>query len=338
MKIKVNIYEVAKLSGVSIATVSRVVNGSDKVSEKTRQKVLSIMDQYDYVPNVFARGLGLNSMKSVGILCPDISDAYVAQVVSFLEKNLRKNDYNCILGCSGHDLESKAFYTKLLLSKRIDALIMVGSTYAGRRHNPESVAYVREASEQVPVFMVNGYVKGDHIYCSFSNDFKAVYEVTTGLIRRGKKKILFLSDSHSYSALRKLDGYEAALQEAGYPILGDLKIYTKNQIHYARDILLAYKNLEFDAVVATEDGLAIGAVKYAKIRGLRIPEDIQVIGYNNSQLAVSCEPELTSIDNHVEKICSDTVDFMMQVLNGNKDVIRKNEVLCDVVRRCTTDF
>ena len=90
----VNIYDVAKLSGVSIATVSRVVNGSTKVSEKTRRKVLDVMEQCGYTPNVFARGLGLDSMKTIGILCPDISDAFIAQAVAFLEERLHQYEYD----------------------------------------------------------------------------------------------------------------------------------------------------------------------------------------------------------------------------------------------------
>lgn len=82
-----NIYDIAKLAGVSIATVSRVVNDSPKVSEKTKAKVRAVMEEQNYTPNVFARGLGLNSMKTVGIVCPDVSDNYMANCVSYLEKD-----------------------------------------------------------------------------------------------------------------------------------------------------------------------------------------------------------------------------------------------------------
>ena len=233
----VNIYDVAKLSGVSIATVSRVVNGSTKVSEKTRRKVLDVMEQCGYTPNVFARGLGLDSMKTIGILCPDISDAFIAQAVAFLEERLHQYEYDCILGCSGYDLEAKEAHTKMLLSKRIDALILVSSTYAGREGHPEDVEYIKEAAKQTPVFLINGFIEGKNIYCSFCDDFKATYDVTSGFIRRGKKKILFLCDSYSYSASKKMAGYEAALCDAGYPIRGELKFYTKNRIHHVRDML-----------------------------------------------------------------------------------------------------
>lgn len=87
-----NIYDIADMAGVSIATVSRVVNGSPNVSEKTKKKVLDVIEKADYTPNVFARGLGLDSMKTIGILCPDISDLYMAEAVSALEKNCMNMD------------------------------------------------------------------------------------------------------------------------------------------------------------------------------------------------------------------------------------------------------
>ena len=86
---ELNIYDIAKLAGVSIATVSRVVNDSPKVSEKTKARVRAVMKEQNYTPNVFARGLGLNSMQTVGIICPDVADAYMARAVAYLEKRLR---------------------------------------------------------------------------------------------------------------------------------------------------------------------------------------------------------------------------------------------------------
>lgn len=333
-----NIYDIAEKAGVSIATVSRVVNGSEKVSEKTRLKVLSVMEGMDYTPNIFARGLGLDSMKTIGILCPNIADVFIANAISILERQLHRYGYDCILSCSGYEQEDRERHVKLLLSKRIDALILVGSTYAGRTTDKRETDYLREAAKITPVFLINGYVEGENIYCSFCDDFHATYDVTTGYIRRGKKRILFLCDSHSYSAKRKLAGYEAALTDAGYPIYGELKFYTQNNIHYVRDMLLMHKTLEFDSVVATDDGLAIGAIKYALAKGLSIPGDISVSGYNNSQLAVGCEPELTSVDNQLQQLCADTVDCMLKVLSGEKHVMQKNEVICEIVKRCTTDF
>ena len=122
-----------------------------------------------------------------------------------------------------------------------------------------------------------------------------------------------MSDSHTYSAEQKLKGYEAALSDAGYSDFRRiLKFYTKNDIHYIQDILLAHRTLEFDSVLACNDSLGVGALKYAKARGIKVPEELSVTGYNNSGMAVCSEPELTSVDNHLEQICYDTIENMVK--------------------------
>lgn len=334
-----NIYDIAKLANVSIATVSRVVNDSPKVSQKTKEKVLAVMKENEYTPNAFARGLGLGTMKTVGIICPNISDAYMAKAISYLENNLHDHGYDCILGCSGSKQEEKESYVKLLLSKKIDTLVLVGSTYAGKGRDEYDTDYIREAAEQTPVFMINAKVTGDNIYCTYADDFQAAYEVTKAFLRRGKEKILFMYDSDSFSAKQKMAGYEAALRDGGYPIRGNLKFKTRNEIEYTRNMLLEYnRTLDFDSVLATEDGIAIGAIKYAKIKGLSVPEDLAITGYNNSILAVSCEPELTSVDSKLGGMCKNTVERMVKLLEKEEQIEKNVCVPCEIIRRCTTDF
>ena len=334
-----NIYDIAKLANVSIATVSRVVNNSPKVSEKTKEKVLAVMNEHEYTPNAFARGLGLGSMKTIGILCPDIADIYMAKAISYLERDLHDYGYDCILGCSGFKQQEKESHVKLLLSKKIDTLVLIGSTYAGSGRDDSETDYIREAAGQTPVFMINAKVNGDNIYCTYADDFQATYEVTKAFLRRGKEKILFMYDSESFSARQKLAGYEAALQDAGYPIRGDLKFKTKNDIEYTKNMLLEYnKTLDFDSVLAVEDGIAIGAIKYAKIKALSIPEDMAITGYNNSILALSSEPELTSVDSKLEIMCKKTVERMISLLENDMQIEKNICVPCEIIRRCTTDF
>ncbi|WP_288616807.1 LacI family DNA-binding transcriptional regulator [uncultured Eubacterium sp.] len=335
----VNIYDIAKLAGVSIATVSRVVNGSPKVSEKTKQKVLAVMKEYDYTPNVFARGLGLDSMKTVGILCPNIADNYMARAVAYLESSFHEHGYNCILGCSGFEQDEKEKYVNMLLSKRIDALVLVGSTYAGTGRDEYDTDYIREAAAQVPVFLINGRVSGENVYCICADDYHATYEVTRALIRRGRKKILFLYDSDSFSGKMKRKGYEAALIDADYPVIGQLKFRSKNDIEYTKNMLLEYnRTLDFDSVVATDDMMAVGALKYAKVQKMKVPEDLSVIGYNDSLVAVSCEPELTSVDSKLDVLCRTTVEHMIDLLENQKQIEQNKVVPCEIVKRCTSDF
>ncbi len=332
-----NIYDIAELADVSIATVSRVVNDSPLVSDKTKRRVREVMEQNNYTPNVFARGLGLNSMKTVGLICPDVADNYMARAVAFLERNLHEIGYGCILYCSGHADTDCQIAVSTILQKRIDALVIIGSNYARDDADSTEVDYIREAARQVPVFLMNGYIRGDNVYCVLCNDYEASQNAVRALIASGRKRVLFLSDYHSFSANQKLSGYESALAQAGMPVLDELKLYMANQINDVRDALLEHTGLMFDGVFATEDGLAAGALKYAKRRGLRVPQDVSIIGYNNSELAVCCDPELTSVDSRDERLCKIIIDSMMLLL-GKKEIQHKVYAKGFLVRRASTDF
>lgn len=330
-----NIYDIAKLAGVSIATVSRVVNDSPKVSEQTKEKVRRVMADNDYTPNAFARSLGLGSMKTVGIVCPDVADIYMAGAVSYLEKNLQGYGYDCILYCSGYEEEDKQQAVERILKKKPDALIMVGSDYAC--DTPGTDSYLHDAAAKLPIFLINGWLEGDNLYGVLADDFQAVYDVTEELLFSGKSEILFLSNARSYSAMRKLEGYRAALSEHHIPLDPCRILYPENGIYAVRDLLLRQRDLHFDSVIAATDELAVGALKYAHARGLRVPGEISVIGCNNSELSVCCEPELTTIDTRVEILCRTTIDSVMALLGGNT-VRQKQIVKCHLVRRATTDF
>ena len=331
-----NIYDIARLAGVSIATVSRVVNNSPKVSERTKEKVRAVMEAENYTPNVFARGLGINSMKTIGIICPDVSDDYMAKAVACLEKGLRKYGYDCILYCSGYTYERRAQAVNSLLKKKIDALILVGSNYVGNQKACD-VEYLIHAAKEIPLILINGYVDCEGIYCMLADNFTAVYDAVNRLIKAGKKEILFLYDSDSYSAKEKMRGYENAMKDCGILPRENLKVFVQNKVEKVREALNEKKNLKFDAVVATDDGLAIGAMKYVREHGKRIPEEISVVGYNDLELAVCCEPELTSIDSRSEDLCNQAVEKLMKILEG-EETEQKEILSCRLKERSTTKF
>ncbi len=311
-----NIYDVSQKAGVSIATVSRVINGSSSVSEKTRQKVLEVMKESGYTPNVFARGLGLNTMQTIGIMCSDSSDPFLANAVYHLEHSLRSNGYDSFLCCTGQELPDKKKYLKLLLSKRVDAIIMVGSQYL--ENSKKDNNYILEAAKTVPVMLINGYLAGTNVFCTLCDDYQAIYDATGRLCFDGRKRILYLCSSRSFSAQQKLSGYRAAIANAGLPADDSLILFCPKQITEATAQIEAAvaAGLTFDAVIGAEDYLAIAAIKYCRKSGRHVPDDVSIIGYNNSELSICCEPELTTIDNHVETLCTTTVSNLMQVLGG----------------------
>jgi len=314
-----NIYDISEKAGVSIATVSRVINGNAKVSPKTREKVLNTIEQWGYTPNAFARGLGLNSMKTIGIMCADSSDPFMAKAIYYLERSLRQNGYDVLLCCTGYNHDDKNNYLTLLLSKRIDAIILVGSNFI--EANAKDNDYIRKAAEKVPVMILNGGLAGPNIYSTVSDDHHAVYEATKHLITSGAKNIHYLYNAHSYSGNHKRAGFIDAMVDANhaYDAIVAKTHYISGGIQTSRAYLkaLAKEGATIDGIIAADDALAIGALKFAKDQGLAVPRELAIIGYNNSIVATCSEPELTSIDNNVEDLSIACINKLMQVFEGN---------------------
>lgn len=337
MKLYLNIYDVSQKANVSIATISRVLNGNPNVSEKTRTRVLAVMDELGYTPNVFARGLGLNTMQSVGIMCSDSSDPYLAHAIYYLERELRNNHYDSILCCTGYNLETKKKYLQLLRSKRVDAIILTGSKFIELRQKDNT--YILDAAREIPIMLINGFLDGPNIYSTLCDDYSAVYDATSNLIKSGCRNILYLYTSQSYSGHNKRTGYVNACQDAGLFI-------DKTWIHQCPKDVLEAKNLltslheqgvVFDAVVTSDDSLAVGAVKYANTQHIRIPDELSIVGYNNSMYSLCTEPEISSVDTKIEALCTSTVNTLMGVFGGG-NVPSKTTIAADFISRDTTKF
>ncbi|MGN0167346.1 MAG: LacI family DNA-binding transcriptional regulator [Acetatifactor sp.] len=332
------IYDISEKAGVSIATVSRVLNGSSNVSEKTKKKVLDVINQYEYTPNAFARGLGLNTMKTIGIMCADSSDLYLAKAIYYIEQKLRANGYDSILCCTGYELETKTASMNLLITKKVDGIILVGSNFIYEKEADNK--YIADAAAQVPVMLLNADLDVPNVYSVVSDDFTSMYEATLQMIQTGVKDIVYFYNSTSYSGKRKLAGYRAAMEEkkllSGANLLqfyhGSHENIPAMTEHLKK---LHEKGLKFHGVIAADDSLALAAVKYAREMGYRIPADFSILGYNNSMLAVCCEPELTSIDNKLETLCQHLITTLLGVLGGN-EMPKKTIFSGEIIKRGTT--
>lgn len=332
-----NIYDVSEKAHVSIATVSRVLNGNPNVSDKTRNRVLKVMKELGYTPNIFARGLGLNTMQTIGIMCSDSSDPYLAGAIYYLERELRASGYDSILCCTGNLLDTKQKYFNLLLSKRVDAIILAGSKFV--EMNPKDNAYILDAAKNIPVMLVNGYLDGPGVYSTICDDQAATYQAAESLIQSGHHTILYLYTSHSYSGVNKMQGYKNALSAHGLPISENLIHQCPKNVLETRDLLLQLweKGLNFNAVMTSDDTLAVGAVKFAHIKNIAVPHELSVIGYNNSILSVCTDPEITSVDTKIESLCITTINALMGVFGGS-NVPSKTTIAADLIKKQTTNF
>ncbi len=321
MSSQMTIYDISQKAGVSIATVSRVLNGSDRVKEKTRQKVLDVIKECGYQPNAFARGLGLNSMKTIGIMCADSSDLYLAKAVYFIEEGLRLQGYNSVLCCTGFDQQSRMDSVKLLMSQHVDSIILIGSQYV--REKSSENKYLVETATQIPVMMLNGYLKGDNIYCIICDDEDAICESTLRLLDNGMENVMYLHSGDTYSEKNKLNGYKKAFSKKGLSVDHEL-IWKFEGSHEDIEGVKAYiqqiydDGISFDSIVCSQDFLAVGAMRFAYSNKITVPSKLQVLGYNNSILALSTEPSLSSLDNRLEDMCDELVKTLIVVLSGEE--------------------
>ena len=316
-----NIYDISQRAGVSIATVSRVLNNSPHVSAATRARVLAVMRESGYVPNAFARGLGLNTMRTIGLLCPDASDPFLATALSHLERDFREQGYDSILICTARRLADRMQGIAQLRQRHVDGMVLMGSSFV--EENDEDNACIREAAAQVPVVILNGLCRGEHVYCVLCEDRKITARAVSALIAGGRRDILYLGVGHGQAARSKLAGYRQALAEHGTPEDPErIHLFSHHRPDLDEVIALLQQKwdagIRFDAVMCAEDLLGIAAVKFARRSGLRVPEDLAVVGYNNSMFSRLCEPELTSIDNALPDVCASIVRTMMAALDGQE--------------------
>ncbi len=334
------IYDISQKAGVSTATVSRVLNDSASVSPSTKKKVMDIIQKYDYIPNAFARGMGLRSLQTIGILCADSSDLFAAKAIYYLEQELQANGYEALLCCTGYNLGVKKNYLNLILSKKVDSIILVGSNFIAPSQLENE--YIAEAADQVPVMLLNASFNHPNVYSVLCDDYTAMYEASCAMIGSGIEDVVYLYNSESYSGLKKKKGFQDAWQEKISTDSADRIYYYDGAPDSIDDISLFVERIAkggtaFHGVIAADDSLAIGAMKYAQRTGRSIPEDLSVIGYNNSVLTGCCSPELTSVDNCLELQTHQLVRTLLQVLSGEE---APNKVVFSgkLIRRKTTRF
>jgi LacI family transcriptional regulator/LacI family asc operon transcriptional repressor len=323
-----NIIEIASMCGVSPATVSRVINNNPKVNGATREKVLRALQETDYIPNAFASAIGRNSMKLVGILCADIANPYYAKAVSYLVNGLRTAGFDSLLYCTGSQLAEKKIALSDLLQKRVDTIILVGSAYREERDN----THIREAARQTPIFMVNAYVQIPNVYCVLCDEREAMQTGIRRMVDLGHREILYLHDMKKWkwAGSQKMQGYLDGLSACGIPENRQLIQCVENGMQDAAKCVekLMREGVRFSGIVASEDILAVGALKAVNA----MKADVAVLGFNNSDYTLCCAPELASIDNMLDTICPATVD-MLSKLSAGKKITSKLVVSSCIIER-----
>jgi LacI family transcriptional regulator len=288
----ITIYDVAREASVSMATVSRVVNGNPNVKPATRKKVLEVIERLGYRPNAVARGLASKKTTTVGVIIPDISNIFYAELARGIEDIATMYKYNIILSNSDQNTEKELHLLNTMLGKQVDGILFMGGHI--------SAEHVQEFERSPVPIVLAGAVEETNTVPSVNIDYKAAtYDAVKELLDKGHKSIGFVSGPfHDTINMKfKLEGYREALGSAGVEFNDDLVI--EGEYTYDSGLEAWQKFADLDelptAIFVGNDETALGVVHGAQDNGVSIPDDVEIISFDNTRLALMVRPQLTSV-------------------------------------------
>ena len=299
---------------MSIATVSRVLNESDhKVSKETRKRVLHAIRELDYRPNALARGLLMKKTKTIGIIIPDISNPYYAEIVRGMQDMAERNGYDVILQNTDRNQDRIVKSIYLLREKIVDGVIFSG----GIIHGYEPLSALKELRERVVVI-------GRHevnFPAALVDNIGGASQAIQHLIDQGHKRIGFIGGpENSTTMIDRLKGYESALAQNGCPMddallkWGDLNPESGFE---ATKHLLEQKNRP-SAILAGNDQMAFGAIHAARQLGFKVPKDLAVVGFDDVPLSAYFEPPLTTVKIPRYRLGEGTMEMLIDLIQGKE--------------------
>jgi LacI family repressor for deo operon, udp, cdd, tsx, nupC, and nupG len=305
------IQDVAKEAGVSVATVSRVINGSSKVSPKARKAVLDAIRQLNYQPNLLGRNLRLMQTKMVLVLLPTISNPFYSMIVKGMEDVAHKNGYNVMLCNTNSDVSREKVYLELMKNRLADGVIFLASEMSEEE--------LSQIAMRFPVVQCCEYkeeARASHV--SIDNK-AAAYMAVKHLIKQGHRKIGLISCENSFiSTKQREEGYKIALEEEG--ILVDLSLIKHGDYGFRSGIRAMnqffIENNVPTAVFCISDSMAIGAIKSIWAKGLKVPKDIAVMGFDDINFASMYSPGLTTIAQPQYDLGCVSMELLLKVIGG----------------------
>ncbi|KON91070.1 catabolite control protein A [Rossellomorea marisflavi] len=288
----VTIYDVAREANVSMATVSRVVNGNPNVKPATRKKVLEVIDRLGYRPNAVARGLASKKTTTVGVIIPDISNIFYAELARGIEDIATMYKYNIILSNSDQNAEKELHLLNTMLGKQVDGILFLGG------HISEE--HVQEFERSPVPIVLAGAVEETNKVPSVNIDYKAAtYDAVKDLLDKGHERIGFVSGPfHDTINMKfKLEGYREALAQAGVEYADELVIEGEYTYDSGLEAWQKFSELSDKptAVFVGNDETALGVVHGAQDAGVSIPDEVEIISFDNTRLALMVRPQLTSV-------------------------------------------
>jgi len=311
----VSIYDVAQAAGVSIATVSRVLNNNPNVSEKTRAKVLRVLHQLNYQPSSIARAMVNKKMLTIGILTVDIRSENYNVAAYTIERNLALMGYSAIICNTFGSTEDNISYIRMLLDKGVSGIICIGSVF-DKTFNETNI--LSEYSN-IPFIVTNYSIEADNVCCVDFDENTGIEKAISHLVQKQHEEIYFVKDVDSFSSNKKAKVFLRQLTAHGLAQDKSRIIETTRSIEGGKravDALLT-TGKPFSAILFNDDLTAIGGMKRLIELGYKVPDDVAIVGYNNAVYSQCCTPALTTVSTNFETLGSLCVTLIMGLIEGS---------------------
>jgi LacI family transcriptional regulator len=316
----VTIYDVAREANVSMATVSRVVNGNPNVKPATRKKVSEVIDRLGYRPNAVARGLASKKTTTVGVIIPDISSIFFAELARGIEDIATMYNYNIILSNSDDNPDKELRLLNTMLGKQVDGIVFMGSNITEELVNEFQ-------KSPVPIVLAGSVEDTKQIPSVNINYEEAAFDAATFFTDKGHSRIAFVSGNLSEPInMKKLAGYKRGLESAGLSydeenvVEGD---YTYDSGFESFEKFLGNKEKP-TAIIVSSDEMALGIVHAAQDKGYSVPDDFEVISFDNTRLTLMVRPQISTVIQPLYDIGAVAMRLLTKLMN--KESTEEQEV------------
>ncbi len=297
---QITIYDIAKEAGVSPSTVSRVLTNNANVRKEKKERILGLIEKYNFKPNAFARGLSEARSKVIGIIVADVRNPFYSQMFVACEHAAEKMGYTVFLADSHSALEREIDEMERLQNQRVDAILMIGGSIDQREVSKEFTRKVSNIAQKTPIITSSCVVDAENCYAIRINESQCMKLLLEHLIELGHRDIAVIGGRLEVSSTwEKFEQFKKQMKEYNIPIREELIA-----IQGSYDFDTGYKEMNQmldagnipTAVIAINDAAALGVMQGIRDHRYRIPEDISVVGYDNTLYSTLANPMLTSID------------------------------------------
>jgi len=316
------IRDVAKMAGVSTATVSRVLNNNDYVNEHTKALVLKAIKKLNYSPSYLAQNMRARKTKSLAVLIPDFTNIYYTKLLNKIERVGREEGYITVVCTTEVDFEREREYVDELIRRQLDGIIFCW--YKGAQ---EYRSFLIKVAQRVPVLIMDQPSGGLPISAVYTDGFEGIRLVIEHLVNKGHSRIGMIKPMSSYSSVdMRSAGFISAMKEHGLCVRDEWTVESTFGVENAYEATGRLLNRsDVTAVVAVDDLMAIGALQYALDKGYTVPEDIAITGFDDIPIASYVSPKLTTVAQPIEEMAKAATKQLIRKMENrrvkNRDLV-----------------